>query len=170
MTKIRYIEAPTVKMPAEYYSLDAKTVFLAGGITGCSDWQKVMTDKILVDSEDIIVFNPRRAKLDVSDKSQSKIQVQWEFDFLKYANCISFWFTNEAIQPIALFELGVWSAMRFGPANESRKKIFIGIQPGYARDFDIRFQMQLSNPTVALEICDNLDELANKVIEHYARR
>ena len=51
--------------------------FLAGGITGCDDWQQTVIS-ILEDYDkrrfpgslcDLVVFNPRRSSFDINDKS-----------------------------------------------------------------------------------------------------
>lgn len=55
--------------------------FLAGGITGCDDWQQTVIS-ILEDYDkrrfpgslcDLVVLNPRRSSFDVNDKSATDI-------------------------------------------------------------------------------------------------
>jgi hypothetical protein len=52
-----YIEAPNSYQPA---SGDGPSVFLAGGITGCPDWQR--DARALLDAAPVVVLNPRRAQ------------------------------------------------------------------------------------------------------------
>lgn len=112
-----------------------KSVFLAGGITGCSDWQSIAA-RYLLDRE-ISVFNPRRANFDVTDAKAAIAQVEWEFKALRQADVILFWFPESlTTQPIALFELGFWSGV-------GRGTIVVGSAPGYPRTFDVIKQMEL---------------------------
>ena len=52
---MRYIEAPTVYTGPER----ERSVFLAGGITGCPDWQSWMVTRLRPAS--LALLNPRRA-------------------------------------------------------------------------------------------------------------
>ena len=49
------IVAPSLEIPKN------PTVFLGGGITGCDDWQSNVC-KLIGDSNDVPIFNPRREK------------------------------------------------------------------------------------------------------------
>jgi hypothetical protein len=44
----------------------------------------------------------------MNDPTASKDQIQWEFEHLRKADTILFWFPKESICPIALYELGAW--------------------------------------------------------------
>jgi len=72
---MQYIEAISAEK-AEY-----KSVFFAGGISNCPDWQKGLVDT-LKDYE-ITVYNPRRNNFPIDDDSESEAQIIWEFDRLK---------------------------------------------------------------------------------------
>lgn len=141
-----YVEA--LENPTLTYS---KSVFLAGGITGCPDWQKELVT--LLDNSDLILFNPRRADFPINDPNAAQEQISWEHDYLRIANAISFWFAKDTIQPITLYELGSWSM--------SDKPIFIGIHPEYPRRQDVEIQTKLIRPEV--EIVYSLKELAQKL-------
>ena len=133
----RYFEAPT------YIDGDAgKSLFLAGGITGCPNWQRGMADSLL-ETTDLTIFNPRRDNFPIHDPSAAEVQIRWEHFYLKNASAVSFWFCKDTVQPIVLFELGAWS-MR------SDKPIFVGVEPGYLREQDVRIQMQLARPEVVV--------------------
>lgn len=124
-----YIEAPR-------YIPTAKSIFLAGGITGCPDWQKEASDYIL-DKTSLNVYNPRRENFDINDPDASKEQIIWEFDHLKKADAILFWFPEtHSTCPIALFELGRW-------LDCSTKTIFIGWSDKYSRAYDLHIQLKL---------------------------
>lgn len=91
---MRYIEAPTI------YRGNGRSLFLAGGITGCPDWQSKLID--LLKNEDVVILNPRRKDFPINDPKAIEKQIVWEYNHLKKANAISFWFPKESICPIAL--------------------------------------------------------------------
>lgn len=91
-----YVEAPNT------IESDKKSIFLAGGITGCQDWQKKLAGDL--EDLDIVVFNPRRENFPIHDPSAAKAQITWEYVHLRKASMISFWFGPETIQPIVLFD------------------------------------------------------------------
>lgn len=128
--------------------LPYKSVFLAGGITGCPDWQQELV-KLLNDTS-LILLNPRRADFPIGDPGTAQEQITWEHNHLRVADTISFWFAKETIQPIALYELGSWSM--------SDKPIFIGIHPEYPRRQDVEIQTKLVRPEV--NIVYSLEDLA----------
>jgi Nucleoside 2-deoxyribosyltransferase like len=142
-----YIEAPNY--PSDLP--DLPSLFLAGGITGCPDWQKEIIEKLK--DEDIMIFNPRRKSFDIKKKEESSVQIKWERDHLKKADMISFWFCKDQIQPIVLFELGKY-------AFSGQHKIFIGVEPGYPRETDVMTQVGLE---MDVKIQNSLDKLAEEI-------
>lgn len=150
-----YYESPKEYKPDNYIDGKFKNIpslFLAGGITDCPDWQKEMTKKL--GNTDIILLNPRRANFDINEKDAAKKQIDWEYRHLRYATAISFWFPKETLCPIVLFELGYWF-------NRS-KDIFIGVHPEYKRKEDVYTQVSLSIPK--FEFVDSIDALTEQVI------
>lgn len=145
--KMKYIEAP-----AEYLG-NERSLFLAGGITGCPDWQAELTD--LLKNEDIVLLNPRRTNFPMDDANAAKEQIEWEHRHFRRSTAVSFWFTKETLCPITLYELGV-NVMRDIP-------LFVGVHPKYARRQDIEIQIRLERPE--LEIVYNLNSLAGKIKE-----
>lgn len=131
-----------------------KSLFMAGGITGCWNWQTVLLD--LIKDLDILVYNPRRKEWNPEISSEE--QITWEWDALRCASGISFWFSNETLQPITLLELGRWT-------YDASKKIFIGIDPDYKRREDVEIQMRLQMP--GLQIVYSLEELAEQIVSYY---
>lgn len=144
---LRYVEAPT--------EWDGRNgVFLAGGITGCPDWQAELRG--LVNPElPRTLLNPRRADFPIGDPNASETQVEWEWRHLRRATTILFWFPaeNAAGCPIALYELGAWSM--------TDKRIAVGVEPGYVREADVRIQTRLARPEVP--VVSTLQELAEWV-------
>jgi hypothetical protein len=137
------------------------SVFLAGGISNCPDWQSEVMRHVGTKCEKLFVLNPRRTSWDTTDVAAAGKQIQWEFDHLRRASAILFWFPEETLCPITLFELGQWSAL----AAVSGKKIFVGTHPGYKRRLDVEIQLRLVLPSVA--VVDNLEALSGQVIAWY---
>jgi hypothetical protein len=146
---MRYIEALEVYEPTP----DELAVFLGGGITGCPDWQAEIVAK-LSDVESLTLLNPRRANFPINDPSASEAQIKWEFEHLRKADAILFWFPKETLCPITLFELGAWLM--------SGKQLFVGVHPDYARRQDIEVQTKLAKAG-RLKIFYSLDDLATQV-------
>lgn len=141
-----YVEAPT-----EYVADGRRSVFLAGGISGCDDWQARMT-ALLADLQ-LTVLNPRRERFPIDDPAAAEEQIRWEYRHLRRATSRLFWFPPATLCPITLYELGAWSAMP-GP-------LFVGVDPGYARRRDVEIQTKLARPDVP--VVHSLAELAAQV-------
>lgn len=154
---MKVITAPDKWAP--YGMGDSKTVFLAGGITGCWHWQ----DRVIEELEklggqfnlgNVVIFNPRREDFDVSDKEAEIEQIKWEHRYLKDCDVFSVYFeANESLQPITLYELGKWAL---------RKKSVITVQKGYLRENDVLIQTALDK----LQVSHISGEEA---IKHHAR-
>jgi hypothetical protein len=121
---------------------DGISVFLAGGITGCPDWQSEVIELLREDinlrgsvGDNAYVLNPRRPDFDVNNHTLSEQQIRWEFEHINRADLMLFWFPAETLCPITLYELG--------RAVGSNKKVFIGIHPEYKRKFDLEVQCGL---------------------------
>jgi hypothetical protein len=142
---MKYIEAP------EEYSGNERSLFLAGGISNCPNWQSDLVR--LLENENILLFNPRRKSFPANDPSASKKQIEWEYKYLKKADIFSFWFPKETICTITLYELG--------KAYMTNKPIFVGINPRYERKLDIEVQTKLARPEI--EIVYSLDKLAGQI-------
>lgn len=143
-----YIESPEVLG----HSFGCKSVFLAGGITNCPNWQQEMVD--LLQDTNLILINPRRENFPIHDPGAALAQITWEHKHLRKANAILFWFPCETICPIVLYELGAWSM--------TQKHIFVGVHLDYSRRQDVEIQTDLIRPDV--EIVYSLQELADQII------
>jgi hypothetical protein len=144
---MKYIEAPT-----EYlFPGTDLTLFLAGGITGCPDWQREMVGQL--SPSDLTLLNPRRANWKMKPGMEEE-QIAWEKKHLLRADAVLFWFPAESLCPIALYELGAW--------NCRPKRLFIGCHPDYKRKKDVEIQTKLDRPTQ--EIVNSLEELAKQVM------
>jgi Nucleoside 2-deoxyribosyltransferase like len=142
----KYIEAP------EEFSSQGETIFCAGGISNCPDWQSQMVE--FLKHSNLIILNPRRANFPIHDKTASQQQITWEYKHLRLAKFILFWFPCESICPITLYELGAWSM--------TDKPLFVGIHPNYPRRQDVEIQITLVRPDI--QIAYSLEDLANQIL------
>ena len=119
------------------YHLDREyhTVFLAGGISNCSDWQSEAIEYLNNSkyTNNVILFNPRRKSFDINNPEDSIIQIAWEHKYLQLAKHIIFWFTEETLCPITLFEYG----KALVTSKYCKKYIYIGTHPEYQRRLDL---------------------------------
>ena len=143
---MHYIEA------LQMYHGKETSLFLAGGITGCPDWQKEMIEK-LKDSP-LVLLNPRRASFPIEERNAAREQIEWEHIHLRKATAIAFWFPCETLNPIVLYELGAWSM--------TEKKLFVGVHPDYQRMQDVQIQTALARPDV--QVVMSIDELARQIV------
>ena len=102
----------------------AVSVFLAGGISGCPNWQKEVIEHLgdYPDTDDLIVFNPRGDifEKDEIDKDDLYVQWRWENYFLKNIDIFSIYFCEGKSQSFSMYELGKF----FGVKVISRNGIF----------------------------------------------
>ena len=128
-----YIEAPHRHAP------DGRpTVFLAGGIQSCEDWQS-QARTVLADVPGLVVLNPRRADFPLGNPDAEAEQVAWESEHLRIADLILFWFPRSVShQPIALFELGL--------ATQRWSRLVVGADPAYLRRNNIVEQLSHLQP------------------------
>lgn len=125
-------------------------VFLAGGITNCSDWQskvigQLLKERCLSDTY-VTIFNPRREEWDMNSGEEESIkQIEWEARRFLKSNIISFYFCNsESPQSITLFELGRYATLVKKMYMDSWKdRIIVSIENGYSRELDVETQCRL---------------------------
>ena len=144
---MRYIEAP------QQYAGTQPSVFLAGGISDCDNWQGRMVE--LLSDTDMVVLNPRRERFPMDDPDAARGQIAWEFEHLRRATLRLFWFPPQTLCPITLFELGAWS----GP----EMPLLVGVAPEYRRRQDVEIQLSLARPDV--RVACSLEDLAAQVRE-----
>ncbi len=158
-----------ITCPEQIGCVPSSSVFLAGGIVGCSDWQSEMTGHLA--ATDLTLLNPRRPSFPIHDPSAAPEQIQWEFQALRAATLASFWF-DEGIagqspspQPIVMFEYGWW-------LNEFCRQpedcpLVVGCHPNYIRRLDVEWQTRLVAEKYSwkIEIASSLEELAGQIKE-----
>jgi hypothetical protein len=154
---IEYVEAPQKATTAA-----SKSVFLAGGITDCPNWQSEAYGRFELDygDEDLVIYNPRRENFPIDDPSAAREQIEWEYKALAAADLALFWFPGGmAIQPIALYELGRHAGQvvtrhaggRSISGNgtfQVKRPIVVGVDEGYKRSQDVFIQLELARPEI----------------------
>jgi hypothetical protein len=139
-----------------------KSIFLAGGITGCDNWQedlifdlRSLDNSGLFDLKRLTVFNPRRDDFDVTDTKTAIEQIKWEHKCLEMCDICSFFFpASESVQPITLYELGKYSRDHTS---------VISIQEGYKRAEDVKIQLALDGN------CCSIYSFYDEAIREHAR-
>ncbi|WP_328743804.1 nucleoside 2-deoxyribosyltransferase domain-containing protein [Streptomyces sp. NBC_00285] len=89
-----------------------------------------------------VVLNPRRATFPVGQVEATREQTAWEYEHLRIADVILFWFCAEAVRPIALYELGAHAARG--------TRLAVGAHPEYPRRLDVLEQLRLARPDVTV--------------------
>lgn len=162
--KITVVEAPNHINANPGTSLFFKpSVFLAGGISSCPDWQKDVIESL--SNDDIIIYNPRRENFDIKDPNATHEQISWEYNYLKKSDIIAFWFSAGSLNPIVLYELGRWG-------NSSDRSIVVGVDPEYQRIEDVVIQTKLSRPDVLIHrsldsFIEGIKKESQKLETHY---
>jgi len=128
------------------------TVFLAGGITNCWEWQDKIIELLMEkgdakQSNELVIFNPRRKNFPIDDPNASYDQICWEFKMLEKADIFSMYFCGDtpSDQPICMYELGrniVRMQMKY-PA-EWQKRIIVSLESKYKRKNDVIIQTELA--------------------------
>jgi len=144
-----------ITAPTEFKEY-SKSLFIGGGISGCPDWQTEILAS-LTNLPNITFINPRRKSFDINDHSIAEEQIRWEYNHLRRASEILFWFCKETLCPITLYELGAWSM--------TPKNIFVGVDPGYVREQDVIIQTSLIRPNI--KVAKSLDELSHQIKKYY---
>jgi len=135
--------------------LSGVTVFLAGGISGCADWQQMLIAKLT--GTMVTAVNPRRPYGIAMEGPEAVDQIAWERRWLMHPHqidIISFWFPEETLCPITLLELG--KALML-PKDV---RVVVGCHPNYQRRFDVIEQCK-ERPEIT--VVDTLHDLAGEI-------
>lgn len=145
-----------VKSPGDLRRQATRSVFLAGGISNCADWQEDVAIRIAAEVDNCIVYNPRRVDFDMSAyEDVSRLQINWEWHALRLSTVNLFWFPAETLCPITLLE--------YGSAMERLREgaLMCGTHPDYKRRFDVVEQTRLKQMG---HVYDDLDKLTEQTI------
>ena len=120
--------------------------FLAGGISGCPEWQQEVI-KHLKDNpvENLVIFNPRRKEFHFNKLEDSIEQIKWEFEYLNKVDIFSIYFCKDSIQPICMYELGRYiEVMKRRFPDDYLNRIIISVERNYPRAMDVIYQVSLA--------------------------
>jgi len=147
-----------IEAPNEVYSPENSInvkVFLAGGILGCPNWQSYVVSE-LKDVPGMTVYNPRRKDFPEHPAPKaSEEQIAWEFEHLRDADVVLFWFSPGSPNPMALYELGMWANSRTDTIS------IVGADPTYERRQDVVVQTRLAKPW--MHVFDSLDTMLEEL-------
>jgi len=160
-----YVEAPKYRLTGK-----PRTIFLAGGITNCPDWQSAMVESLNHKHcmSDVIVFNPRRENFPIHDPEAANEQIKWEHHYLYGVDAVVFWFARGSLNPIVLFEYGKELGRRDGKHPKQWKKLFVGCDPEYERVDDVVIQTRLHEKQMGVEpmpISNSLDGVIDRIVD-----
>jgi hypothetical protein len=131
----------TITAPKKYKNkIGIPSLFLGGGISSCKLWQ----DKLIQEMTDynVTIYNPRRNNFDINNPKVSEEQIKWEHKYLHEANILVFYFAQETLCPITLFELG--AALERNIYVTIKQDIIVYCEPEYSRKFDVELQTKLA--------------------------
>ena len=153
---------------------DPVKVFLAGGITGCKNWQKTVIDILEKDlPDDVLIYNPRREEFDTENTISARGQINWEFRHLEEMDIFTMFFaaSDTSVGPICLYELGRYiprMQMRF--PTDWQNRIIVDIEDGYSRKLDVIEQVDLAAGLQVCPIHDSVPEMHAERIKYAVRK
>ena len=172
------LQSPNEYIPDE--KKDKILIFLTGGITNCSNWQKSLIDKfsfILTEKEylsNILFINPRR-KNSISFNNEEEIinQIKWEFKYLNQCDLFTMFFDDTKLsdQPICFYELGKYlSKFQNIYKNNYDEHIIISYKKGFKRTLDLKIQVDLATKSkikpIEIEKIDDYSIIIKNKIEN----
>jgi hypothetical protein len=111
-------------------------VFLAGGITNNPIWHDVVCEAL--SDLNIVVLDPRR-EIWPTDPAELEQQIRWEYQMMRKADCVAFWFPKESLCPITLYELGCMLNYK----KHVLSRLCIGRDPEYPRAKELDLQLKV---------------------------
>jgi hypothetical protein len=90
----------------------------------------------------VTIYNPRRNNFDINNPKVSEEQIKWEHKYLHDSNILVFYFAQETLCPITLFELG--AALERNIYTTFKQDIIVYCEPEYSRKFDVELQIKLA--------------------------
>ncbi|CAB4122988.1 Nucleoside 2-deoxyribosyltransferase like [uncultured Caudovirales phage] len=121
------------------YIFNHHSIFIAGGISHCPDWQTEIAELFDPDLYDMV--NPRREGGFDNTGITAQEQITWEHQALSLVDNCVFWFPCESLCPISLFQLGVMLER----ASHHSVKLVVGWHEDYQRAFDLQVQINLAS-------------------------
>jgi len=146
-----------LKAPMYYHDEKEHVIFLAGGISNCPNWQELLEShlKFAFGDKKFVIANPRREDFDLADKRATIQQIEWEHKMLERCDTLLFWFPDETLCPITLYELGAYT--------NQKKNLIVGVHERHKRRIYVEKQTSLrrTDVKVAVGFDSFLVEVAN---------
>jgi hypothetical protein len=140
-----YIESPNV--PREEDMKKMFSIFVCGDIT-VTPWHTHISSLLSIENNRIL-FTPK--------KYSFMQDIEWGYEMIEDSDVIMFWFAEETLCPMPLFELGRWLH------HPIKKPIFIGTHPNYKMKNDVYIQTHLAQPNRNFDIVHHPDDLVSQV-------
>ena len=138
---------------------DCISIFLAGGIQKCDDWQLEIIEKFNTTHipEGVCLLNPRRENFPIHDPNASEEQITWEYNMLMNCDMFTMCFLDsESDQPICFYELGRYIEIikqRFPLSWQYR--IVVSCDSKFRRVQDVIIQTKLATgDRVKVNVCE----------------
>jgi len=135
---MKHIQAPNEST----WNNNEKKIFLAGGCATEWRWELIQ----MLANTSLVFLDPKR-----DDACSKKEMVRWEHKHLLLTDAILFWFPKETLCPMTLYELGTWA--------QTRKNLFVGVHPDYAKREDVEIRLALAD----VEIVYSLEKLSKRI-------
>ena len=167
---MKVIVAPEIYQPTD----NEISVFLAGGICNCANWQDDILLRLAhMDTDKLVVFNPRRENFPINDPNASYQQIEWEFKALEKADIFSMYFASGVSdQPICMYELGRnLVRMQDRHPKDWTSRLIISVEHDYLRRQDVLIQTELACGNLYVNAQDDIkclqDEHAKMIFKAY---
>lgn len=150
---MKVVYAPNYHFPVTH----EKTLYLAGGVAGCPDWQAEVIKAL--EKTSLTIFNPRRQTLLANMPELVQSQREWEFGNITATRAVMFWFPKESLCPTTNFELGIIVAQQLWDFDTA--PAYVGIHPEHPRRSDILAQLTMTAPR--LVVADSVKGVVQQV-------
>jgi hypothetical protein len=112
------------------------SVFLAGGVNNCEDWQEELSSLINTSLYDVV--NPRSKNHSNKLEITKRDLMLWEHRAIDKSDSAIFWFPKNTVCPTALLELG----RMLERAVHHSARLAVGWHPKYPRAVDVETLIQ----------------------------
>lgn len=148
---MQYVEAPNE------LNNHKPLVFLAGGISQCKNWQSDLVGEL--SNCDCVIINPRRENYIIGDEKMNLEQIAWEYKYLRLSNILVFYFCEETVCPITLFEYGgVLERCKNYLSN-----VIVYTEPNYPRKSDLIIQSRLALKHVHTNYLEFVNNIKSRI-------
>jgi hypothetical protein len=135
------------------------SVFMAGGICNCTDWQSQLAPVFDTGLYDVV--NPRKLAGYDHNRVTARAQIEWEHKALSNVDSCVFWFPEENVSAVTLLELG----KMLSRASHHSVRLAVGWHPNYQLAYDLEAQIHLETDAgdYVIHAAPGWDKLVNVV-------